>query len=111
MRLDVHTLLAIYCIKEKYINMKKNISIKKPLTKKSVEYDGTHRLVNKKTGKLASSSTWLIDLAACAVHLGDTQGLAGLLPQEKAQKLLNSNVLKPFKRHKNRLPVKGLEFL
>lgn len=73
------------------------------------EYDGTHRLVNKKTGKLASSSTWLIDLAACAVHLGDTQGLAGLLPQEKAKKLLNSNVLKPFKRHKNRLHGKGLE--
>lgn len=89
--------------------MKKTVSIKKPLTKKSVEYDGTHRLVNKKTGKLASSSDWLIDLAASAVYLGDTQGLAALLPQEKAKKLMLSNVLNPFNRHKKRLPAKGFE--
>jgi hypothetical protein len=92
-----------------YKKMKKTISIKKPLTKKSVEYDGTHRLVNKKTGKLASSSDWLIDLAASAVSLGDSQGLAALLPQEKARKLMNLNVIKPFNRHKKRLPVQGFE--
>ena len=89
--------------------MKKTVSIKTPLTTKSVEYDGRHRLVNKKTGKLASKSDWLTDLAASAVYLGDSQGLAALLPQEKARKLMKFNVLKPFNRHKKRLPVQGFE--
>jgi len=89
--------------------MKKIVSIKKPQTTKSVAYDGRHRLVNKKTGKLASSSDWLIDLAASAVYLGDSQGLASLLPQKKARKLMNLNVLKSFNRHKERRPVQGFE--
>lgn len=89
--------------------MKEKHQYKKTLEIESVEYDGTHRLVNKKTGKLASSSDWLIDLAASAVSLGDSQGLAALLPQEKAKKFMTSNVLKPFNRHKKRLPVQGFE--
>ena len=89
--------------------MKKTASVKKLLKTKSVEYDGTHRLVNKKTGKLASSSNWFIDLAARAVQLGDSKGLASLLPQEKAKNLMKFNVLKTFSRHKKRLPVQGFE--
>ena len=89
--------------------MKKIVSIKKPQTTKSVAYDGRHRLVNKKTGKLASSSDWLIDLAARAVQLGDSKGLTALLPQEKAKSLMKFNVLKSFNRHKKRLPVQGFE--
>ena len=89
--------------------MKKIVSMKKPQTAKSVEYDGTHRLANKKTGKLASSSDWLIDLAARAVQLGDSKGLTALLPQEKAKSLMKFNVLKSFNRHKKRLPVQGFE--
>ena len=50
-------------------------------------------LVNKKTGKVASSNDWLLALAAHAHCLGDTSGIAGLLPQEKAKKSLVSNQL------------------
>jgi len=45
------------------------------------------RLVNRRTGRLASSTTWLIDLAAVAVALGDDSGIATLLPRAKAEKL------------------------
>ena len=48
-------------------------------------------LLNKKTGKLASSNSWLLALAAHAHSIGDTSGIAGLLPQEQAKKLLVSN--------------------
>ena len=65
---------------------------------------GQDRLVNKRTGKLASSSTWLLDLAACAVVLGDSVGIPALLPQRKATKLLKSNSLKQFKKH---APIKS----
>jgi hypothetical protein len=65
---------------------------------------GKDRLVNKRTGKLASSSTWLLDLAACAVVLGDSVGIPALLPQRKAAKLLKSNLLKQFKKH---APIKS----
>jgi hypothetical protein len=58
------------------------------------------RLVNKKTGKLASSTNWLIDLAAEARELGDSSGISALLPQKKAAKFLVQNELKPFKLHK-----------
>ncbi len=61
---------------------------------------GRFRLVNKKTGRLASSSTWLVDLAACAVSLGHSTGIASLLPLAHAQRLLVNNTLKPFKRQK-----------
>ena len=62
---------------------------------------GEDRLVNKRTGKLASSSTWLLDLAACAVVGGDIKGIPALLPQSEAQKLLVHNELKKFNRHKS----------
>lgn len=50
-------------------------------------------LVNKKTGKVASTNHWLLALAACAHVNGDTSGIAGLLPQEHAKKMLVSNML------------------
>ena len=50
-------------------------------------------LLNKKTGKVASSNSWLLALAAQAYSMGDTSGIAGLLPQEQAKKLLVSNEL------------------
>jgi len=62
---------------------------------------GQVRLVNKRTGKLASSSTWLLDLAACAVVGRDSKGIPALLPQSKAKKLLVHNELKKFNRHKS----------
>ena len=50
-------------------------------------------LLNKKTGKVASTNNWLLVLAAHAHSTGDTSGVAGLLPQEQAKKLLVSNAL------------------
>jgi hypothetical protein len=41
-------------------------------------------LLNKKTGKIASSNSWLLALAAHAHSVGETSGIAGLLPQEQA---------------------------
>lgn len=64
-----------------------------------VQY-GSFRLVNKKTDRLASSSTWLLDLAACAVSLGHSTGIASLLPLARAKRLLVNNTLKSFKRQK-----------
>lgn len=72
----------------------------------NVQY-GTHSLVNKRTGKKASSSDWLTDLAACALAQGHTQGLPELLPLDRAAKLLQHNTLKPFKRHQKRLKPVG----
>lgn len=60
------------------------------------------RLVNKKTGKLASSTDWLTDLAAEAKVFGDSSGISALLPQKKAAKLLGRNELKLFKIHKGK---------
>lgn len=62
----------------------------------------TYRLVNRKTGKLASSTTWLLDLAACSVALGQAEGLPSLLPQQKAAKLLQHNELRQFTGQKNK---------
>ena len=50
-------------------------------------------LLNKKTGKVASSNSWLLALAAHARCIGETGGVAGLLPLGQAQKLLVSNEL------------------
>ena len=50
-------------------------------------------LLNKKTGKITSSNSWLLALAAHAHSIGETSGIAGLLPQEQAKKLLVSNAL------------------
>lgn len=50
-------------------------------------------LINRKTGRVASSSNWLVALAAVAVINQDNAGLASLLPQVKAQKLLARNKL------------------
>lgn len=73
----------------------------KKIPKKSTDPNSVRlRLVNKKTGKLASSTNWLADLAAEAKLLGDASGIAALLPQKKAAKLLVRNELKPFKIHK-----------
>lgn len=58
-----------------------------------------HRLTNKRTGKLSSSSTWLLDLAATTVVENLSGGVVSLLPQEQAAKLLVHNELKPFKQH------------
>jgi hypothetical protein len=75
------------------------MSRKQKLAPAVVSYE-THRLVNRKTGKLASGTTWLLDLAACSVALGHTKGLPSLLPQQKAAKLLQYNELRPFKAQK-----------
>lgn len=56
-------------------------------------------LVNKLTGRRASSTTWLLDLAAVAVIRDEQAGLPSLLPQSHAKKLLKKNRLKSFKRH------------
>ena len=50
-------------------------------------------LTNRKTGKISSSSNWLVALAAVAVTDQDNAGLASLLPQAKAKKLLTMNEL------------------
>jgi hypothetical protein len=50
-------------------------------------------LVNNKTGKVASTNHWLLALAARAHLSGDTSGIAGLLPQEQAKKILVNNML------------------
>jgi hypothetical protein len=67
------------------------------------------RLVNKKTGKLASSTNWLVDLAAEAKVLGDSSGISALLPQKKAAKLLVRNELKPLKTHQEKSVAPGYE--
>jgi hypothetical protein len=50
-------------------------------------------LLNKITGKVASTNNWLLALATNAHCIGDTSGIAGLLPQDQAKKLLVSNEL------------------
>jgi len=50
-------------------------------------------LVNKVTKKVASSSNWLVALAAVAVSNNDIVGIASLLPISKAKKLLKTNLL------------------
>jgi hypothetical protein len=67
------------------------------------------RLVNKKTGKLASSTNWLIDLAAQAKELGYSSGISALLPQKKAEKFLVRNELKAFNIHKEKTVSLGNE--
>lgn len=50
---------------------------------------GSHLvLVNRKTGKTASSSTWVLGLAALAYQSGDWLGIMSLLPLAKARRLL-----------------------
>ena len=50
-------------------------------------------LINKKTKRVASSHHWWLALGAYAYLLADTRGIAGLLPQHKAPKLLQRNFL------------------
>lgn len=84
--------------------------MKKLFNKKTNAIEDTSlRLVNKKTGKLASSTNWLVDLAAVGKKLRDSSGIAALLPQEKAGKLLLHNELKPFKRQKKIPAASGHE--
>ena len=82
----------------------------KKISNKSTDPNSVRlRLVNKKTGKLASSTNWLIDLAAEAKEVGDSSGIAALLPQKKAAKLLVRNELEPFKIHKEKSVQPGDE--
>ena len=76
--------------------------MKKNHNKTTDKTDVMLRLVNKKTGNLASSTDWLIDLAAVAKELGDSSGISALLPQKKAAKLLVRNELKPYKIHREK---------
>ena len=55
-------------------------------------------LVNKKTGKIASSNNWLQSLAALAYQSKSHSGIASILPQSKAQRLLLKNELESKKR-------------
>lgn len=80
-----------------------------PSKKTDPSYDGSFRLVNKKTGKLASSTNWLLDLAAVAKSRGDSSGLPALLPQDKAGKFLRHNDLKSFKRQQEKNVAVGKE--
>lgn len=73
--------------------------MKKSAKSTAIHY-GKTRLVNKKTRRLASSSTWLVDLAACAINGGEANGIATLLPLAKAQRLLVKNTLKSFTHKK-----------
>ena len=59
-------------------------------------------LVNKKTGKVASSHSWLLALAAVAHMKGNTSGISGLLPLMQAEKLLHKNevTFKTVRGHK-----------
>ncbi len=75
------------------------MKMKKPAKSDGIQY-GKSRLVNKKTRRLASSSTSLIDLAACAISMGETTGIATLLPLAKAKRLLAKNTLQSFKPQK-----------
>ena len=82
---------------------------KAPTQTGGATYDGTYRLVNKKTGKLASSTNWLLDLAAVAKSRGDSTGLPALLPQKKADKFLRHNDLERFKRQQKKNVAAGQE--
>ena len=59
-------------------------------------------LVNKKSGKVASSHSWLLALAAVAHMKGNTSGILGLLPLMQAEKLLHKNevTFKTVRGHK-----------
>ena len=50
-------------------------------------------LVNKATKKVASSSNWLVALAAVAIANNDIAGIPSLLPISKAKSLLKTNLL------------------
>ena len=59
-------------------------------------------MVNKKSGKVASSHSWLLALAAVAHMKGNTSGISGLLPLMQAEKLLYKNevTFKTVRGHK-----------
>jgi hypothetical protein len=59
-----------------------------------------YRLVNRKTGHLASSASWQVDLASIANQTGLTQGIGSLLPLQHAKRLARRNKLHPFKLQK-----------
>ena len=50
-------------------------------------------LINRKTGKVASSHDWLLALGTHAYLLNDKKGIASLLPLVKAQKTIKYNFL------------------
>lgn len=55
-------------------------------------------LVNKKTGRVASSNSWQIALASVACQGPNHSGILGLLPIAKASRLLKNNVLQQRKK-------------
>ena len=59
-------------------------------------------LVNKKSGKVASSHSWLLALAAVARMKGNSSGISSLLPLIQAEKLLHKNqvTFKTIRGHK-----------
>ena len=59
---------------------------------------GLYRLANKKTGRLASNTDWLLDLAATALIHSHTTGIGTLLPIKEADKLLVHNKLEAFRK-------------
>jgi hypothetical protein len=59
---------------------------------------GLYRLANKKTGRLASNTNWLLDLAAMASIQSHTTGIGSLLPIREANKLLVHNKLEAFRK-------------
>ena len=69
---------------------------------------GSHLvLVNRKTGRTASSSTWVLGLAALAYQSGDWLGIMSLLPLAKARRLLKSNEAQvKHKRGQNSQPIR-----
>ena len=60
-------------------------------------------LVNKKSGKVASSHSWLLALAAVARMKGNSSGISSLLPLIQAEKLLHKNqvTFKTVRGHKS----------
>jgi hypothetical protein len=56
-------------------------------------------LINKNTGKYASSNSWLLGLAAYAHKHNDNAGITSLLPQAKVSALLGKNkvIIKPIR--------------
>ena len=59
-------------------------------------------MVNKKSGKVASSHSWLLALAAVAHMKGNISGILSLLPLMQAEKLLRKNEMtfKTVRGHK-----------
>lgn len=60
----------------------------------------THRprLTNRRSGKLASNSSEIVDLAAFCIQNNLNTGIAGLIDTSRAIKLLKTNELRSYKK-------------